>query len=273
MPSVSARDGTPLFFHDLGEGRPVVLLHGWPLHADSWEYQMVPLVEAGFRVVAPDRRGFGRSGQPWSGYDYETFADDVETLLAHLDLQDVVLAGFSMGGGEVAKLLGRRNPRIARAALVAAVTPFLLKTPDNEDGVEGSVFDGMVDGLRRDRPAFVEAFGKMFYGHSLLGGAAVSTGVQAWTLGMAMMASPRATLECVRAFGTTDFRADLRQAGLPVLVIHGTSDATVPIAASGRKTAALIPGATLIEYDGAPHGLFMTEHARLARDLIDYARA
>ena len=272
MPFVDARDGTPLFFNDVGSGRPVVLLHGWPLNGDMWEYQSVPLAEAGFRVVTPDRRGFGRSGQPWSGYDYDTFTDDVEALLEARDLRDAVVVGFSMAGGEVARLLGRDNGRVAKAVLVAAVTPYLEKAGDNEDGVDGSIFDGMLSGIRADRPEFLTAFGKAFYGHSLLGGVAVSTGVQQWTLMMAMQAAPRATYECINAFGRTDFRADLRRASKPLLVIHGTADQTVPIDASARRIPSLAPGATLVEYEGAPHGLFITERERLARDLIDFAR-
>ena len=272
MPFVEARDGTQLFCNDWGTGRPVVLVHGWPLSGDSWEYQSVRLVEAGLRVVIPDRRGFGRSAQPWSGYDYETFADDLEAILDARDVRDAVLVGFSMAGGEVAKLLGRDNGRISKAVLVASVAPFLLKTDDNPEGVDGGVFDKMVEGVRSDRPEFLTAFARTFYGHSLLGGAAVSTGIQQWTLMMAMQASPRATIECIKAFGRTDFRPDLARATKPVVVIHGTDDQTVPIDVSGRRVAASVPGATLIEYEGAPHGLFITERDRLADDLIAAAR-
>ena len=272
MPFVQARDGTQLFCNDWGSGRPVVLIHGWPLSGDSWEYQSVRLVEAGFRVVVPDRRGFGRSEQPWAGYDYETFADDVEAVLEARNLRDAVVVGFSMGGGEVAKLLGRDNGRVAKAVLVASVVPFMLQTADNPEGVDGGVFDGMIEGVRSDRPEFLTDFAKQFYGHSLLGGVAVSTGIQQWTLMMAMQASPRATIECIKAFGRTDLRADLARATKPVLVIHGTNDQTVPIDVAGRRAAAAIPGATLVEYDGAPHGLFITERDRLADDLIAFAR-
>ena len=273
MPFIEAKDGTPLFYNDWGTGRPVVLLHGWPLSGDSWEYQSVRLVEAGFRVVVPDRRGFGRSGQPWSGYDYETLADDVETLLERCDVHDAVLVGFSMSGGEVAKLLGRNSARVGKAVLLSSVAPYLLKTDDNPDGVDGSVFDGIIDGIRADRPEFFENFSKAFYGRSLLGGAAVSSGILQWTLMMAMAASPRATIECVKAFGRTDLRADLRRATKPLLVIHGTSDATVPIDPSSRRVPALVPGAQVIEYDGAPHGLFITARDRLLDDLVTFARA
>ena len=273
MPFIKANDGTALHYKDWGAGRPVVLLHGWPLSSDHWEYQSVPLVEAGFRVITPDRRGFGHSGQPWSGYDYDSFANDVETLLEELDLHDVVLVGFSMGGGEVARVAGRGNARVAKAVLVSAVTPLLLKGPDNDDGVDGSVFDGMVAGVRHDRPSFLETFSKMFYGSAFLGiGAAVPTPVLQWTLMMAMQAAPKATTDCVRAFSATDFRADLARIRVPTLLIHGTGDQTVPIGVSSHKARALIPGATLTEYEGASHGLFFTERERLARDPIAWAR-
>ena len=274
MPFIQANDGTALHYKDWGSGRPVVLLHGWPLSSDSWEYQSVPLAEAGFRVIAPDRRGFGHSGQPWTGYDYDSFSSDVEVLLEKLDLRDVVLVGFSMAGGEVARVAGRNaGGRIGRAVLVSAVTPFLAQGPGNEDGVDPSVFDGMMHGIREDRPGFFEGFGKMLYGSSFLGfGTAVPAGILQWTMSMTMQASPRATIECVRAFSATDFRADLARIAIPTLLIHGTGDQTVPIGVSSHKAVGLIAGAHLTEYEGAPHGLFFTERARLARDLIDWAR-
>ena len=271
MPFFQTGDGASIFFHDWGTGRPVVLLHGWPLNADSWEYQSVRLVEAGFRVVAPDRRGFGRSSQPWSGYDYGTLASDVTALMDHLDLGDVVLAGFSMGGGEVARVAGSGNPRVAKAALVSAVTPFLLKTPDHE-GADASVFDGMIDGLRDDRQSFFSKFGKTFYGHTLLGSAAVPEPVLHHFFMMAMTASPHATTECVNAFGRTDFRGDVGNIRVPTLIIHGTSDETVPIDISGRESAKLLPHAQMIEYDGSPHGLLYTDRVRAAENLIAFAR-
>ena len=271
MPYAHAADGTPLFYHDWGTGRPVVLLHGWPLNADSWEYQSVRLVEAGFRVIAPDRRGFGRSGQPWSDYDYDVLASDVACLLDHLDLHDAVIVGFSMAGGEVARVAGAANPRVAKAAFVAAVTPYLLKTPDHE-GAPASVFQGMVDGIRDDRPTFFTSFVKMFYGHTLLGRPAVPQPVQDHFLSMAMMASPHATTECVKAFGHTDFRADMGRIAIPTLVIHGTADETVPIDISARAAVKLLPHTQFIEYDGSPHGLLYTDRVRAADDLIAFAR-
>ncbi len=272
MPFFQAADGTNLFYRDWGTGRPIVLLHGWPLNGDSWEYQSVPLAEAGFRVIAPDRRGFGRSEQPWSGNDYATLSADVVDLLDHLDLHDVVLAGFSMGGGEVARIAGAGNPRVAKAALISAVTPYLLKTPDHQDGADASVFDGMISGIRDDRASFFNSFVKMFYGHTMLGRAAVPEPILHQFQMMALIASPRATIECVEAFGRTDFRADVANIKIPTLIIHGTADQTVPIDISGRAAAKLIPHAEFLEYEGSPHGLLYTDRARVAQDLTAFAR-
>ncbi|GAV35267.1 aryl esterase [Roseomonas sp. TAS13] len=271
MSFIEARDGTPLFYKDWGAGKPVVLIHGWPVNADMWEYQAPFLAENGCRVIAYDRRGFGRSGQPWSGYDYDTMADDLAAILDALDLRDATLVGFSMGGGEVARYLSRHggSGRVSKAVLVAAVTPFLLRTEDNPEGVDRSVFDDMVVNLQADRPAFLASFGKQFFGAGLLS-FSISSELLQWTGNLALMASPKATLDCVRAFSETDFRADLPQIRVPVLVIHGDADNTVPIDAAGRHAAAMIPGARLVEYPGAPHGLFFTEKDRLNQDLLRF---
>lgn len=271
MSFIEARDGTPLFYKDWGAGKPVVLVHGWPLNADMWEYQAPFLAENGCRVIAYDRRGFGRSGQPWSGYDYDTMADDLAALFDALDLRDATLVGFSMGGGEVARYLSRHggSGRVSRAVLVSAVTPFLLRTEDNPGGVDRSVFDDMVVNLQADRPAFLASFGKQFFGAGLLN-FSISNELLQWAGNLALMASPKATLDCVRAFSETDFRGDLPQIRVPVLVIHGDADGTVPIDAAGRRAAAMIPGARLLEYKGAPHGLFFTEKDRLNQDLLRF---
>ena len=271
MSFIEARDGTPLFYKDWGAGKPVVLVHGWPLNADMWEYQAPFLAENGCRVIAYDRRGFGRSGQPWSGYDYDTMADDLAALFDALDLRDATLVGFSMGGGEVARYLSRHggSGRVSRAVLVSAVTPFLLRTEDNPGGVDRSVFDDMVVNLQADRPAFLASFGKQFFGAGLLN-FSISNELLQWAGNLALMASPKATLDCVRAFSETDFRGDLPQIRVPVLVIHGDADGTVPIDAAGRRAAAMIPGAQLLEYKGAPHGLFFTEKDRLNQDLLRF---
>ncbi len=270
MPFIETQDGTHIHYNDWGTGQPVVLIHGWPLDADMWEYQSVHLASHGFRVITYDRRGFGRSAQPWTGYDYDTLAGDLNTLLEKLDLSGVTLVGFSMGGGEVARYVGRHGTtRIARAVLVSAVTPYLLKDPTNEDGVDRSVFDGIVDGLKKDRPGFLSTFGKAFFGAGLLN-FSVSSEILQWSLNRAMLASPKATLDCVRAFSETNFRADLRALTVPTLIIHGDADATVPLAVSGQKAAALLPHATLKIYEGAPHGLFYTERDRLNADLLAF---
>ncbi len=272
MPFIEARDGTPLFYNDWGAGPPVVLIHGWPLNGDMWEYQARILADNGLRCIIPDRRGFGRSGQPWTGYDYDTLADDVDLLLQKLDLRDATLAGFSMGGGEVARLLARHGAgRVAKAVLISAVTPYLLKTPDNPDGVDRGVFDGMIEDLEKDRPGFLASFGKTFFGAGLLN-FKVSSEILQWSLMMALQASPKATLDCVRAFSETDFRRDMAAFTIPTLVIHGDGDATVPIAAAGRAAARLIPGGHLMEYPGAPHGLFYTERDRLNADLLAFIK-
>ena len=263
-----------IYYEDWGQGAPVVLIHGWPLDHQMWEYQSVYLASQGLRVIAYDRRGFGKSSQPWTGYDYDTLADDLKTLLDALELQNVTLVGFSMGGGEVARYMSRHggDGRVARVAFVAAVPPFLLKTDDNPEGVDASVFQGMLDGLNKDRADFLNEFGKKFYGSAALGlGVAVSAAQAQWTLQMAMLASPKATLDCVNAFAATDFRRDLPAINVPALVIHGDNDQTVPIAVSGERTAKMLPHAQYLVYPGAPHGLHVLQKDRLNADLLAFA--
>jgi pimeloyl-ACP methyl ester carboxylesterase len=273
MPFVTTQDGTQIHYNDWGSGPPVVLIHGWPLNADMWEYQSVYLANNGYRVITYDRRGFGRSSQPWNGYDYDTLAADLAAVLEKLDLTGVSLVGFSMGGGEVARYIGTHGTaRIARAALIAAVTPYLLKDASNEGGVDREVFTGIMDGITHDRPGFLANFGKHFYGAGLLN-FAVGSDFLAWSQGLAMLASPRATLQCVRAFSETDFRADLAKFTIPTLIIHGDADATVPLSVSAEKAAALVPHAELKVYGGAPHGLFYTERDRLNGDLLAFLQS
>ena len=269
MPRIAAADGTELYVKDWGSGRPVVLIHGWPLNADSWEHQALHLAQAGHRVVSYDRRGFGRSDQPWSGYDYDTFADDLGSVIDGLGLTDAALVGFSMGGGEVVRYLARHgSANIRKAALIGAVTPYLLQTPDNPDGVPQETFDGMKAQIVADRPAFLEGFLKAFYGQGLLSG--VSQGVLDWSSHNAFFASPKATLACVDAFATTDFRPDMAAVTVPTLIVHGTADKVVPIDPTARAAARMIPQAKLIEYDGAPHGLGATHAERLTADLLEF---
>ncbi len=270
MPFIRTNDGTSLFYNDWGQGRPVVLIHGWPLDSDMWSDQAVFLAEHGLRVIAYDRRGFGRSDQPWNGYDYDTLASDLAAVTDQLDLSEAVLVGFSMGGGEVARYLGKfGSRRVAKAVLISAVTPYLLKTDDNPTGVDQAVFDGILAGLRSDRPHFLAGFGQKFFGNSLLS-KKVSQEMLQWALQMAMMGSARATLACANAFATTDFRRDMPAFDVPTLIIHGTADETVPIDSSARVAAELIGHAHLIEYDGEPHGLHATSKDRLNADLLAF---
>ncbi|GGD92862.1 arylesterase [Aureimonas endophytica] len=270
MAFVEGKNGVMLHVKDVGEGRPVLLIHGWPLTGDMFEYQSLALIEAGYRVITYDRRGFGQSGHPAVGYDYDTFADDLAAVIEALDLQGVSLVGFSMGGGEIARYLTRHGPgRVAKAALVASVAGYLLKGPDNPDGVDASVFEDMKAQIRKDRFAFLQSFAKTFYGVGFVT-SPVSQGVLDWSFVLGVMASPKATIDCVDAFGKTDFRPDFRSFTVPTLVIHGTGDKTVPIDPTGRAAARGISGAELIEYEGEPHGLFATVPERLNADLLKF---
>ena len=270
MAYVETKDGISLHVKDNGKGRPVVLIHGWPLSGDMFEYQTVALLEAGYRVITYDRRGFGQSGHPADNYDYDTFADDLAAVLDKLDIQGANLVGFSMGGGEVARYLSRHGAsRIAKVALISSVVPYLLKDGSNPGGVDQSVFDDMKTQIRKDRFAFLQTFGKQFYGVGVVS-KPVSQALLDWTFILAVMASPLATIRCVDAFGKTDFRKDLPSFTIPTLIVHGTSDKTVPIDAAGRAAAKGIPGAKLVEYDGEPHGLLATVPDRLNADLIEF---
>jgi non-heme chloroperoxidase len=272
MALIKTRDGTQLYIKDWGAGEPVIFVHGWPLNADMWDYQLAHLGAHGLRCIAYDRRGFGRSDQPWMGYDYDTLADDLADVIDALDVASVSLVGFSMGGGEVARYIARHGgEKVRRAVLVAAVTPYLIKTAEHPDGVDVSVFDEMVEGLMKDRPHFLAQFGPKFFGKTLLD-PKVSDEVLQWTLMMAMQGSLRATLACVRAFSETDFRPDLPKFSMPTLVIHGTADKTVPLDVAGRQAAKLVPHAQFIEYENEPHGLFLTAKDRLNADLLAFLR-
>ena len=270
MPFLKANDGAELFYNDWGQGRPVVLIHGWPLDADMWEHQALFLARNGCRVIAYDRRGFGRSTQTWDGYTYDQFADDLKSVIETLGLSGVTLVGFSMGGGEVARYLSRHGAgRVAKAVLVSAVTPYLLKTADNPEGVDKSVFDGMVAGLETDRAQFLTGFGKLFFGVGLLT-SPVSSEVLTWAQSLAMMASPKATIDCVHAFAETDFRNDMKAFTVPTLIIHGDDDKTVPIEASAKRVAAMIPQAQLNIYAGSPHATVFTDADRVNQDLLAF---
>jgi non-heme chloroperoxidase len=259
-----------LHYEDVGAGKPVVLIHGWPLSGRSWENQVPALVGAGFRVITYDRRGFGASSQPWNGYDYDTFAADLDALLRYMDLRDVTLVGFSMGGGEVARYISRYGTgRIAKAVFAAAVPPFLLKTGDNPDGgLDEAAIAGFIAGVVGDRIAFLDQFTKGFF--TAGGELRVSEAQRRYTLDIAAFASPKGTLDCISAFGRTDFRADLKKITVPTLVIHGDQDAIVPFEVSGKRTAASIPGAKLVVIKGGPHGLLASHPKEVNAALLSF---
>jgi len=259
-----------LNYVDYGQGNPVVLIHGWPLDLQSWEFQLAELPLHGVRVVAYDRRGFGKSSKPWDGYDYDTFADDLKAVLDELNLQNVTLVGFSMGGGEVARYMSRhQGARVSKVVFISAVTPYLLKTEDNPDGVDKSTFDDMLKNIGKDRPDFLATFGKGFYGVSLVNHP-VSEATLNWSQSIALQATPRATTECVKAFSATDFRQDLKGIKVPALFIHGDEDKTVPLDNSAKRAVELVPGAQLVVYEGKAHGLNVTAADRLNRDLLTF---
>ncbi|MBF7683314.1 alpha/beta hydrolase [Acinetobacter sp. B5B] len=270
MTVIHTNDNTALYVKDWGEGEPVILLHGWPLSADSWDWISLKLVESGYRVISYDRRGFGRSDQPWQGYDYDTLADDLKNVIEDKQLKDVSIVGFSMGGGEVARYLSRHHSQyIKKVALISSVVPFLAKTDDHVDGVDGSVFEGMIDGILDDRYHFFTEFFKDFYGVGTLS-QDVSPEFLAWNVQVASQASLKSTIDCVRAFAYTDFRPDLSAFDVPTLVIHGTQDKTVPIAVTAHAVKNALPHAHVIEYEGEPHGVLETQKARVAQDLINF---
>lgn len=270
MNYITTTDNTKLYFKDWGTGSPVILLHGWPLTSDSWDDHAMVIANAGYRAIAYDRRGFGRSSQPWDGYDYDTLADDLACVIEQTGAQGAVLVGFSMGGGEVARYMSRHGGKsVVKAALISSILPYRLKTSDNPAGTEQGAFDETAQAITEDRAQFFTGFFKNFFGVGLLT-QPVSDELLEWARNLSMQASLKATLECLRSFSTTDFRGDLPAFKVPTLIIHGTEDKTVPIDASARAAAQGIPHSTLIEYDGAPHGLFATEKERLASDLLDF---
>ena len=272
MSTITTRDGTQIYYKDWGKGPTVVLSHGWPLNADSWEDQALFLAEHGYRVIAHDRRGFGRSTQPWDGYDYDTFSDDLATLFQALDLKKVALFGFSMGGGEVARYIGRHGTaRISKAGLISAVPPLMLKTEGNPGGLPISVFDGIRAGVRADRSQFFKDVSRPFFGANRAD-AKVSQGTLDWFWYMSMQASIKGTLDCIKAFSETDFTADLKKFNVPTLIVHGDDDQIVPIGAAGLASAKIVKDATLKVYPGAPHGLTITQKDKVNADLLAFLR-
>jgi non-heme chloroperoxidase len=264
---------TQLYHKDWGDGPVVVFSHGWPLNADAWEGQMLFLVQNGFRTIAHDRRGHGRSPQPSSGNDMDGYADDLADLIEALDLHGVTLVGHSTGGGEVARYIGRHGTaRVSKAVLMSAVPPHMVKTPDNPDGLAIDVFDGMRKGLFDDPGQFYRDFAMPFYGANRPG-AKVSQGIldQFWRV--SMQAGLLNAYECIKAFSETDFTRDLKQFDVPTLLMHGEDDQIVPVNLSSRKAARLIPGAREIYYPGAPHGMATTHQNQINADLLRFLRS
>jgi non-heme chloroperoxidase len=263
-----------LHFDDVGSGEPVVLIHGWPLSGRSWEPQIAALVEAGYRAISYDRRGFGLSSQPWEGYDYDTLTADLHALLEHLDLRGATLVGFSMGGGEVARYVAtHRTVRVSRAVFAAAVPPFLHKSGENPDGaVDDATVNRYLNAVREDRPAFLDEFMTDFF---TVGDRTdlVSVPAHAYNVGIAEFASPHGTLECIRTVSYTDFRSDLEQFDIPTLVIHGDSDVIVPFEVAGQRTHETISGSQLALIEAAPHGLNLTHAEQFNRALLDFLRS
>lgn len=257
-------------YSDYGHGKPVILIHGWPLSREMWEYQLEDLVNAGLRVIKYDRRGFGNSSKPWEGYDYDSLTDDLRAVIEQLNVHDITLVGFSMGGGEVARYFGNYGgDRIAKAVLISSVTPFLLKTGDNPDGVDESVFDGLIDQIRTDRIGFLDDFGRSFFGASLISHPLSKPLLEYYRM-LASRASSRSTQQCVRSYSMTDFRDDIKKIDVPTLIIHGDADKTVPVEVSSERTAKMIPGSQYFIYNDAPHGLFYTHRERLNSDLVSF---
>ncbi|MDD5029891.1 MAG: alpha/beta hydrolase [Rhodoferax sp.] len=272
MSRIITADKTGLYVKDWGAGQPVIMIHGWPLSSDSWDDQAMALANAGYRAIAYDRRGFGRSTQPWSGYDYDTLADDLATVIKQTGARDAVIVGFSMGGGEVARYLSRHNGKsVAKAVLVSASLPYRLKTVDNPLGAEQAAFDKTAQAIQDDRPKFLAGFFDKFFAVTAAA-QPVSSQLLEWARSVSMQASLQATLGCAKSFTTTDFRPELAAFKVPTLIIHGTNDQIVPINASSRLTAKGIAQAILLEYEGAPHGLFATHKARLTTDLLDFLK-
>jgi pimeloyl-ACP methyl ester carboxylesterase len=271
--TVGTENDTPVELHyeDVGAGRPVVLIHGWPLSSRAWEAQVPALVDAGYRVVTYDRRGFGQSSQPYGGYEYDTLAADLDALLAHLDLTDVTLVGFSMGGGEVVRYLSRHGgDRVRSAVLAGAVPPYLYKSEDNpEGGLDDATIEQFEAGVRADRPAFLRGFLDAFFAAGD-GAELVSQPTKDHLWNIAAAASPKGTLDCIAAFGRTDFRADVAAVTVPTLVLHGDADGIVPFEVSGRRSAEIVPGAELHVVAGGPHGLNASHAEEFNRVLLEF---
>jgi non-heme chloroperoxidase len=270
MSTITTKDGTQIFYKDLGKGRPVVFSHGWPLSADAWDAQMVFLSSRGYRTIAHDRRSHGRSEQTWDGNHMDTYADDLAALIEHLDLNDIIMVGHSTGGGEVAHYIGRHGTsRVAKAVLVGAVPPLMLKTEANPGGLPIDVFDGIRTSTYADRSQFFKDLSMPFYGYNRAG-AKISEGVREsfWLQGM--MGGLKGQLDCIKEFSEVDYTEDLKKFDIPTLILHGDDDQIVPIGASAMLSSKIVKGATLKVYPGAPHGLVSTHQDQFNADLLAF---
>jgi non-heme chloroperoxidase len=270
MATITTKDGTQIFYKDWGTGQPIVFSHGWPLTADDWDGAMLYFGMLGYRVIAHDRRGHGRSGQTWDGNEMNTYADDLAVLFENLNLKDAIMVGHSTGGGEVARYLGRHgSKRVAKAALISAVPPLMLKTEKNPLGAPIEVFNGLRAALAANRPQFYQDITLPFYGYNRPG-AKISEGIREHWWEQGMMGGVKAHYDCIKAFSETDFTEDLKKIDIPVLVLHGEDDQIVPIAAAGPQSAKLLKKATLKTYPGFPHGMPTTHADQIQADLLAF---
>jgi non-heme chloroperoxidase len=275
MGTVITRDGTQIFYKEWGSGQPVVFSHGWPLNADAWDDQAFFVASNGYRAIAHDRRGHGRSGQPWDGNDMDTYADDLADLMEQLDLRNAIMVGHSTGGGEVARYLGKYGTgRVAKALLLSAVPPLMLKTPANPGGQPREAFDALRDAIKKDRSQFYMDLSAPFYGANRPG-SAISDGLRQWFWQMSMQVGEKGAYDCVKAFSETDFTEDLKKINVPTLIAQGDDDQIVPFQDASVLSAKIVPNATLKVYPGAPHGLANTTAYKdtFNRDLLAFAQA
>ena len=271
--AVTTQDGTRIFYKDWGAGQPVVFSHGWPLNADAWDDQLLLVAANGYRAVAHDRRGHGRSGQPWDGNDMDTYADDLAALIEALDLRDVILVGHSTGGGEVTRYIGRHGTsRVAKAVLVDAISPLMLKTAANPEGTPIAAFDAIRAGVAGDRSQYYRDLAVPFYGANRPG-AQVSQGILDMFWLWSMQAGLKGAYDCIKVFSETDLTEDLERFDVPTLIVHGDDDQIVPIAASAMRSSKIVEGSVLKVYEGAPHGLTATHKERFNADLLAFIRS
>lgn len=260
-----------LYYEDYGKGQPVILIHGWPLSGLSWEKQISALLSNGYRVIVYDRRGFGYSSKPSIGYNYDTFAKDLRRIISKLFLKNVILVGFSMGGGEIARYIKNFGERgISKVIFISSVTPFLIKASNNPKGVDLNLIEGILNALAADRPAFLSEFFKNFYNLDVLEGKLISSEVVKLSFNVAAAASPTATIDCVTAWSSTDFRKDLKKIKVPALIIHGDADRTVPIDISAKRTNELIEKSELVIIEDAPHGLIWTHAEKVNHEILSF---